>query len=56
MAKQSDDKPGYRELQGELTAAGLRFAVVVSRFSAFHANVFPTPGAPSFDSSEGWGG
>ena len=27
--------PKYRELQGELTAAGLRFAVVVSRFNAF---------------------
>ena len=35
MAKQSGDGPGYRELQGELTAAGLRFAVVVSRFNAF---------------------
>jgi 6,7-dimethyl-8-ribityllumazine synthase len=35
MAKHSDEKPGYRELQGELTAAGLQFAVVVSRFNAF---------------------
>ncbi len=30
-----ETQPGYRELQGELTAAGLRFAVVVSRFNAF---------------------
>jgi len=35
MANQSRNEPGYRELQGELTAAGLRFAVVVSRFNAF---------------------
>ncbi|MBF8304860.1 MAG: 6,7-dimethyl-8-ribityllumazine synthase, partial [Acidobacteria bacterium] len=35
MAKQSRDEPSYRELQGELTASGLRFAVVVSRFNAF---------------------
>jgi len=27
--------PQYRELQGELTAAGLRFAVIVSRFNSF---------------------
>jgi len=30
-----ETQPGYQELQGELTAAGLRFAVVVSRFNAF---------------------
>ena len=35
MAQQGKNEPGYRELQGELTAAGLRFAVVVSRFNAF---------------------
>lgn len=35
MGQQGKDEPGYRELQGELTAAGLRFAVVVSRFNAF---------------------
>ena len=35
MGKQGQDEPRYRELQGELTAAGLRFAVVVSRFNAF---------------------
>ena len=31
------DRPSikYREIQGELTAAGLRFAIVVSRFNAF---------------------
>jgi len=31
------DRPSikYREIQGELNAAGLRFAVVVSRFNAF---------------------
>ncbi|MGH9785760.1 MAG: 6,7-dimethyl-8-ribityllumazine synthase [Terriglobia bacterium] len=33
--RQDQDGPDYRELQGELTAAGLRFAVVVSRFNAF---------------------
>jgi 6,7-dimethyl-8-ribityllumazine synthase len=35
MANKKGNGPGYRELQGELTAAGLRFAVVVSRFNAF---------------------
>jgi len=35
MANKKGNEPGYRELQGELTAAGLRFAVVVSRFNAF---------------------
>lgn len=30
-----ETQPGYRELQGDLTAAKLRFAVVVSRFNAF---------------------
>jgi len=35
MANKSGDEPRYRELQGELTAAGLRFAVVVSRFNQF---------------------
>lgn len=30
-----ETQPDYRELQGELTAAKLRFAVVVSRFNAF---------------------
>jgi len=29
------EPPKYRELQGELTAAGFRFAIVVSRFNAF---------------------
>jgi len=29
------DRSKYREVQGELTAAGLHFAVVVSRFNAF---------------------
>jgi 6,7-dimethyl-8-ribityllumazine synthase len=35
MPKKSGEVPRYRELQGELTAGGLRFAVVVSRFNAF---------------------
>src|SRR3990167_1046873 len=35
MGQKGQDEPHYRELQGELTAAGLRFAVVVSRFNAF---------------------
>jgi 6,7-dimethyl-8-ribityllumazine synthase len=35
MANKKSNAPGYRELQGELTAAGLRFGVVVSRFNAF---------------------
>ena len=35
MGKKGQDEPRYRELQGELTAVGLRFAVVVSRFNAF---------------------
>ena len=34
MAK-SDNTAKHREIQGELTANGLRFAVVVSRFNAF---------------------
>src|SRR5262245_27029139 len=34
MAQKSGDAH-YREIQGELTAGGLRFAVVVSRFNAF---------------------
>ena len=29
------EDPKYREIQGELTAAGLRFAIVASRFNAF---------------------
>ncbi|MBI3935223.1 MAG: 6,7-dimethyl-8-ribityllumazine synthase [Acidobacteria bacterium] len=29
------ESPKYRELAGDLTAAGLRFAIVVSRFNAF---------------------
>ena len=35
MGQKGQEKQRYRELQGELTAAGLRFAVVVSRFNAF---------------------
>ncbi|MBI4479598.1 MAG: 6,7-dimethyl-8-ribityllumazine synthase [Acidobacteria bacterium] len=35
MTPASAEPPKYRELQGELTAAGLRFAIVVSRFNAF---------------------
>lgn len=35
MAQKSGNEPRYRELQGELTAGGLRFALVVSRFNAF---------------------
>ena len=35
MTAAKSDLPKYRELQGGLTAAGLRFAVVVSRFNAF---------------------
>ncbi|OFV96509.1 MAG: 6,7-dimethyl-8-ribityllumazine synthase [Acidobacteria bacterium RIFCSPLOWO2_02_FULL_61_28] len=35
MGQKGQDQPRYRELQGELTVAGLHFAVVVSRFNAF---------------------
>ena len=35
MTPASAEPPKYRELQGELTAAGFRFAIVVSRFNAF---------------------
>jgi 6,7-dimethyl-8-ribityllumazine synthase len=35
MSQKSDGEPRYREIQGELTAGGLRFAVVVSRFNSF---------------------
>jgi 6,7-dimethyl-8-ribityllumazine synthase len=35
MAHGNSDSSGYRQLQGELTAEGLRFAVVVSRFNGF---------------------
>lgn len=35
MSQPGDGHKKYREIQGELTAAGLRFAVVVSRFNAF---------------------
>src|ERR1043166_2911225 len=35
MTPGNQDAPRHRELVGELTAAGLRFAVVVSRFNAF---------------------
>jgi 6,7-dimethyl-8-ribityllumazine synthase len=35
MAPAKPDASKYRELQGELTASGLRFAIVVSRFNAF---------------------
>ena len=35
MGNAKDANKKYREIQGELTAAGLRFALVVSRFNAF---------------------
>lgn len=35
MSPTNSERPKHRELQGELTAAGLRFAVVVSRFNSF---------------------
>jgi len=35
MAQKGRGEQSYRELQGELTATGLRFAVVVSRFNSF---------------------
>ena len=35
MTPASAEPARYRELQGELTAAGFRFAIVVSRFNAF---------------------
>jgi len=35
MTPANSDSSNYRELQGELTAGGLRFAIVVSRFNAF---------------------
>ena len=35
MANTKGNEPGYRELQGELTATGLRFGVVVGRFNSF---------------------
>ena len=35
MGQTTKENKKYREIQGELTAAGLRFAVVVSRFNAF---------------------
>jgi 6,7-dimethyl-8-ribityllumazine synthase len=35
VANNRPNSKGPRELQGELTAAGLRFAVVVSRFNSF---------------------
>lgn len=35
MAQADKQQKKYREIQGELTASGLRFAVVVSRFNAF---------------------
>jgi len=35
MSRTEDGNKKYREIQGELTAAGLRFAVVASRFNAF---------------------
>lgn len=35
MNLKKSENPKYRELQGELTAGGLRFAVVVSRFNSF---------------------
>jgi len=35
MTPANAESPKHRELTGELTAAGLRFAVVVSRFNAF---------------------
>ncbi len=35
MGNTKDENKKYREIQGELTAAGLRFALVVSRFNSF---------------------
>ena len=35
MGNAKGENKKYREIQGELTAAGLRFALVVSRFNAF---------------------
>ena len=35
MSQTNNGKKKYREIQGELTAAGLRFAVVSSRFNSF---------------------
>ncbi len=35
MENAKDKNKKYREIQGELTATGLRFALVVSRFNAF---------------------
>jgi len=35
MAQREYSQKRYREIQGDLTAAGLRFAVVVSRFNGF---------------------
>ena len=35
MGNAKNESKKYREIQGELTAAGLRFALVVSRFNAF---------------------
>ena len=35
MKNAKDESKKYREIQGELTATGLRFALVVSRFNAF---------------------
>ena len=35
MTPANADSPKYRELQGDLTAKGLRFAIVVSRFNDF---------------------
>ena len=31
----SEDSSGYNKIEGELSAAGLRFAIVVSRFNSF---------------------
>lgn len=35
MSAREQGNQRYREIEGELTAAGLRFAIVVSRFNAF---------------------
>ena len=35
MAETGNGKKSFREIQGELTATGLRFAVVTSRFNSF---------------------
>ncbi len=35
MVQRGEAEKNYREIQGELTATGLRFAVVTSRFNAF---------------------